>query len=284
MKLEINLAKNIGFCSGVNRAIKIAKEASAKFGEVAMLGDIVHNEIVIKDLNESGVKVYSKLEEIPKNIPIIFRSHGTPKEVWEKANALNLKIIDATCPLVKRIHKEAKRLEAEKRKIVIIGDHHHEEVEALVSEIKDPIVISNVEEAEKIDFYPKLGVVVQSTQDIAKVQEIIKVLCSKSEDLHFINTICASTRERQEQIKSLAIENDVMLIIGSPKSANTRRLLEISRRINPKSYLVNGPSDVSAEILEGARKVGIATGASTPLSVVESVMEKINEIGENKLN
>jgi len=278
MARKITIAQNVGFCSGVQRAIKIARDSAAKYGQVAMLGDIVHNEIVVEDLRQAGIRVFSNLEEIPAGLPVLFRSHGTPVAIWEKARARNMEIIDATCPLVRKIHQEVKALAAEKRQIIIIGDHGHEEVTAIASQVQETIVVANPADAGQIGFFARLGIVVQSTQDIENVRAIVAVLVNKTNDLRVINTICQPTRQRQEQIRQLAIENDVMLIIGSKNSANTRRLTAIAQALNPHTYQIETSQDIQNAWFERARTVALATGASTPLELVDSVVKKISEI------
>ena len=190
---KITIAKDAGFCSGVRMAIQKAKEAASEYSKVVMLGDIVHNEKVVRDLEDIGIKVADRIDKIDKSTPILFRSHGTKVDIWEKAKQMGLTIIDATCPLVLEIHKSAKMLEKEDRKVIIIGDHGHDEVEAIASQVKEPIVISNPRETKELKNIKKAGVVVQSTQLIDNVSEIISILSYKVEDLRFINTICAPT-------------------------------------------------------------------------------------------
>lgn len=277
MKRQITISKNIGFCSGVRRAIEKAQTAAAQFGKVAMLGEIVHNEKVVQQLEEKGVHVYRSLAKIEKGTPVIFRSHGTPPAVWKEARHRALTIIDATCPLVKKIHDAVRELENEGRQIVIIGDHNHEEVEGIASQVQAAKVIASADEAKSMPMTSKIGVVIQSTQDIFNVLEIVAVLLTKTNDLHVVNTICKPTRERQEQIRRLASENEVMIIIGSASSANTNRLTALARAINPNTYQIADSTELQAEWFKNVQTVGVSTGASTPDELVEAVVKKINE-------
>ena len=226
--MKIILAKGSGYCFGVRDAVQSAYDMSEKYGEVYMLGDIVHNESVVNDLEEKGVKVVDKLDQIPKDKPVLFRAHGTAKSVWKEAEDKKMNIIDATCPLVHEIHRDVKELEADGRKIIIIGDHGHDEVIGIASQVKNAIVISNVEEAEAFRKTKKAGIVSQSTQTIENVQEIINILMTKVFDMRFVNTICFPTKRNQEQIKELSKITDLMIIIGSFTSANSKRLTELS--------------------------------------------------------
>ena len=209
--MKIIIAKDAGYCFGVRDAVNSAYEMSKKYGEVYMLGDIVHNESVVSDLEKEGVRVVEKLDQIPKNKPVLFRAHGTAKEVWKKAEDKKMNIIDATCPLVHEIHHEVKALHKEGRKIIIIGDHGHDEVIGIASQVPDPVIVASVEEAEALRKTKKAGVVTQSTQTIENVQDIINILMTKVFDLRFVNTICFPTKRNQEQIKELSEVTDLML-------------------------------------------------------------------------
>ena len=234
--MKIIIAKDAGYCFGVRDAVDIAYNTSNDNGSVYMLGDIVHNERVVEDLSKSGIKVVDKLSDVPEDQPILFRAHGTKKEVWEKAIDTNMKIVDATCPLVYEIHEEVIKLESDGRKIIIIGDHDHDEVVGIASQVENPIIISTPDEAKEMKKVKYAGVVSQSTQSLENVQEIINILMTKIYDLHFINTICFPTKRNQEQIKKLAEKCDIMIVIGSFTSANSKRLALLAKERNKKSY------------------------------------------------
>ena len=276
--LSITIAKDVGFCLGVQRAIDIAKKAGKKHGSVAMLGDIVHNEQVVNDLKKLGVAVFEDIENIPINMPVIFRSHGTTAEVWQRARNRGLTIIDAACPLVNEIHVAARELEAEGRQVIIIGDPGHDEVEGIASQISNPIIVANEQDAEKLQKIRKAGIIIQSTQFHENVNSIVSALIFKVSDLRIINTICKPTRNRQSQVRELAENNDVMVIVGSFTSANTKRLTSIAKTINPNSYQVQGPADIQPEWFMNMKSVGISAGASTPDEIVVKVTEKIGAL------
>ncbi len=278
MQRDITIAENIGFCAGARNAIDKALDGTARYRRIAMLGAIVHNEKVINDLAQNGVEIIESLHHIPADEPLLLRAHGTPLYTRRKAEERGQHIIDATCPLVKQIHRAAKQLETDGRLVIIIGDHGHEEVAGIASRLSKPMVIANVKEAAALHRYTRLGVVVQSTQNLAEVKQILNVLFEKTDDLHFINTICKPTRQRQEQIRQLAREKDVMIIVGSATSANTRRLTKISKQLNPHTYQVNNAAEVQEKWIKSAQSVGISAGASTPSSTVEAVAKRIAEI------
>ena len=277
--MKLILAKDAGYCFGVRDAVNSAYEMSKKYGEVYMLGDIVHNESVVSDLEKEGVRVVEKLDQIPKDKPVLFRAHGTAKEVWKKAEDKKMNIIDATCPLVHEIHHEVKALHKEGRKIIIIGDHGHDEVIGIASQVPDPVIVASVEEAEALRKTKKAGVVTQSTQTIENVQDIINILMTKVFDLRFVNTICFPTKRNQEQIKELSEVTDLMIIIGSFTSANSKRLAELSSERNKNTFQVTCAAEINSSwFKDDVNSVGISAGASTPDWIIESVIKKVKEI------
>ena len=279
--MKILIAKDAGYCFGVRDAVNLAYETAEDHGDVYMLGHIVHNENVVKDLNEAGAKVVRKLKDVPKGKPIMFRAHGTSTKVWEKAQKQNMNIIDATCPLVKEIHDEVIKLEKEGRKIIIIGDHGHDEVVGIASQIKDPIIVATPDEAQKLRKMKKAGIVSQSTQTIENVQEIINILMTKVFDLRFINTICFPTKRNQQQLKDLSEKCDVMVVIGSFTSANSNRLTQLALERNDRSYQVTCADDLNSDWFNESDVVGITAGASTPDNVINNVTEKIKSFSNN---
>jgi 4-hydroxy-3-methylbut-2-enyl diphosphate reductase len=273
--MKITIAKDAGYCFGVRDAVNLAYKTAEEYGEVYMLGDIVHNENVIHDLDKSGAKVVDNIDEVPKDKPILLRAHGTKKDIWIEANKRKMNVVDATCPLVHEIHNEVKKLAEDGRQIFVIGDHGHDEVVAIADQVSGTIVIASKEEAKKVKKYKKAGVVSQSTQTIENVQEIINILMQKVFDIHFVNTICYPTKRNQEQIKTLAIESDIMLIIGSFTSANSKRLTLLSKLINKNTYQVTSAKNVKDEWFDNCKSVGISAGASTPDYLIEEVREKL---------
>ena len=278
--MRILLAKDAGYCFGVRDAVKMAYDTAKEYDEVYMLGDIVHNETVVRDLARSGTKVVADLKDIPKEKPVLFRAHGTVPELWEKARGNNQEIIDATCPLVTEIHEEIKKLEGEGRRTIIIGDHGHDEVVAIAAQVSEPIIIANPEEAHALRKMKKAGVVSQSTQMIENVQGIINILIRKVFDLRFINTICFPTRRNHEQIKELAVRSDTMIVIGSFTSANSKRLTQLALERNPRSYQVTSAEDLDPDWFKDSEIIGISAGASTPDNIINEIVEKIKIIGQ----
>ena len=278
--MKILLAKDAGYCFGVRDAVNLAYQTAKKEGEVFMLGDIVHNENVVKELEESGVKVVKNLDGVPENKPILFRAHGTVPDIWKESKKRVLDVVDATCPLVTEIHEEVKQLEAEDRKIIIIGDHGHDEVNGIKEQVKDALVVSNPKEAMQLRKMKKAGIVSQSTQMIENVQEIINILMTKVFDLRFVNTICFPTRRNHEQIKNLSEICDIMIVIGSFTSANSKRLTELAKMRNERTFQVTSAEDLDIDWFQQSDTVGISAGASTPDNIINEVLEEIKSIGK----
>ena len=270
--MKLIIAKDSGYCFGVRDAVDLAYKTAEESGDVYMLGNIVHNENVVKDLETVGAKVVRTLDDVPDKKPILFRAHGTSTDVWNKAKDKGMNIIDATCPLVKEIHNEVKALALEGRRIIIIGDHGHDEVIGIASQVKKSIIISSPEEAQNLRKMKKVGIVSQSTQTIENVQTIINIIMTKAFDLRFVNTICFPTKRNQQQLKDLSKKCDVMLIIGSFTSANSKRLHQLALERNKKSYQVTCVDDIESGWFNNAETVGITAGASTPDSIIQDVV------------
>ena len=276
--MKVLLAKDAGYCFGVRDAVNLAYETAEKEGEVYMLGHIVHNENVVTELEKTGTKVIDDLNEVPDNKPILFRAHGTVPKVWDEAEKRGINIVDATCPLVTEIHEEVRKLAAENRRIIIIGDHGHDEVNGIMEQVQDSIVVANPGEAKRLRKMKKAGVVSQSTQMIENVQDIINILMTKVFDLRFVNTICFPTRRNHEQIKSLAELSDIMIVIGSFTSANSKRLTQLSLARNKNSYQVMDENDIDKAWFDNIESVGISAGASTPDNIINKVIDKVKTI------
>ncbi len=282
MAATILVAKSAGFCFGVRDAITTALDTQKQAdGDVYMLGHIVHNEHVVQEIAEAGVKVVDSVSEIPEDATLLVRAHGTVPETYQQAADRKLDVVDATCPLVHEIHEEATELEEQGYRMVVIGDHGHDEVVGIAGHLKDPTIIATPEEvAEKIPQtrLKRIGVVSQSTQNITNVQAIISKLTAKSQELRFINTICGPTYQHQRDIRKLPQQVDVMIIVGSFTSANTCRLTSISQELNPRSYQVQASEDLQSEWFDGTETIGVHAGASTPDSVIDDVVTSIQTI------
>ncbi len=274
------LAKNAGFCAGAKLAIKKAMDASKKYPKkVYMLGDILHNQTVINKLAKAGIKVVESLDDIPKGSVLLIRAHGSSASVFSDAIDMGLTIVDATCPMVQDIHDEAVFFSVEGYKVIIIGDKGHDEVMGIAGDIERPIIVSDIKDAKSVKGkFKKVGLVVQSTQEKEKVLEIVKVLRKKFPNLVFKNTICTPTLTHQKELKELPKKNDAMVIIGSKKSANTKRLFEIAVRLNPKTFWIETEKEIDSKWFSGIKSVGVTAGASTPDEVIKKVVKILKKI------
>lgn len=282
--MKINLATSAGFCFGVRRAIEIALKTAKTNKPVFMLGDIVHNEEVVKKIKETGIKKINKLSSGKGKI-LLIRAHGCSMKTLQKTKELGYTIIDATCPMVKEIHAIVRKLEEKGLKIIVIGDKSHDEVKGITGQLrKKAMVIDRLENIplKRIRRIKQAGVVVQSTQNLDKVQGIIDILSENIPMIEFHNTICKPTRMKQNEIKIMPLKNDTMIIIGSKASANTKRIYEISKSLNKRSYWINSSSEIKKSWLNKARNVGITAGASTPESTIQEITQKIKTIVSKK--
>ncbi|HQP92041.1 MAG TPA: 4-hydroxy-3-methylbut-2-enyl diphosphate reductase [Candidatus Omnitrophota bacterium] len=279
MNIKIDLARSAGFCFGVRRAIGLAFETAKRGKTVHMLGDIVHNEEVVKDISNAGIKKIKTLKN-GKNSILLIRAHGTPPEIPKKALSIGYQIVDATCPMVKEIHRKVSEMEKNGYRIIVIGDKKHDEVRGIVGQLKTKAIVIETKENIKnsrVNNIKKACIVVQSTQNLETVEEIVKLLKAGIKEVVFHNTICNPTRTRQNEIKEMARKNDCMVIIGSKKSANTKRLFEISKKLNKNSYWVTGAKGLRKVWFKGKKSAGITAGASTPDSTTGSVIGKIRD-------
>ncbi len=280
--MKINLAKSAGFCFGVKRAIAMANAAARDCTEVVMLGDIVHNEDVVKKIEKAGIKKINKLRE-GEGKTLLVRAHGATQKTITAAKRLRYAVLDATCPMVKEIHEIAKKHERKSYTVIVIGDKNHDEVNGIVGQLKQKaIVIDFIKNIpyQKIKKIKKACVVSQSTQNIDKVLTIAEELKRYIPEIKFFNTICQPTRTKQKEIRCLPLNNDAMVIIGSRTSANTRRLYEISKSLNKNSYYVESEKELKARWFKKTKSTGITAGASTPDEATQRVIKRIRTIAK----
>lgn len=285
MPEEIKLAKFAGFCYGVKRAVETVKKLKAENPdkEVSVLGELIHNTDVIKELESLGIKTINEIPEKGEGICVV-RSHGESPEVIEKIKNAGFIIHDLTCPDVKKVQQTAVELAKNDYYVVIVGKSEHPEVIAIKANAKlwsDKVVVAaeveQLKDYEKeIKFHKRVGVVVQTTQRIATLNKIVEYLTSIAKEIHIANTICASTSMRQSEARELAKESDLVIVAGSKKSANTTHLAEILKDITTTIHIENDSElDNYAELIKNAKKIGITAGASTPQSIIEKVIKKL---------
>lgn len=278
--MEILVAKNAGFCFGVKRAINMAQDCVKEAdGNIYTLGPIIHNPQVVKELEESGISKVDKVEEI-NNGTVIVRSHGVTLHEMETIKEKGLKVVDATCPFVKKTHEYVELLTREGYSVIVVGEKEHPEVKGILSYgAKDIVAAASVEDLKDMPRRKKIGIVAQTTQSIENLQAVVAYCLKKASELKIFNTICNATSVRQQESIELAKQVDCMIVVGGRNSANTNRLAEICRKIQPKTYHIEVPEELNQIQFNGAKNVGITAGASTPNWIIEKVIEAL----ENKL-
>ena len=287
MPKEITLAKYAGFCYGVKRAVETAKRLKAENPDtpVSVLGELIHNAEVIKELESLGIRTLTELPENGSGICVI-RSHGESPEVIEKIKQAGFTPVDLTCPDVKKVQQKAVELAKEDYFVVIVGKSEHPEVIAIRANAAlwtdNVTVASTVEQliplADKIKAHKKVGVVVQTTQRLETLNKIVEYLTSISKELHVANTICASTSMRQKEARELAAINDLMIVVGSKKSANTTHLAEILKGITKTIHIeTDAELEYYSDIINKSEKIAVTAGASTPQIIIDNVITKLKK-------
>ena len=276
--VEIRVASEAGACYGVERALQMVKAAAdERAGRVHTLGPLIHNPRVVAGLEERGVTVVSSPEEAAGDA-LLLRTHGVTPDEEARARSLCSRVLDATCPFVKKVHLAAERLSTEGYQVVVVGEAGHPEVEATLPHAPGAVVIGSAAEAAALPHARKVGVVVQTTARRALLAEVVGELLGVAEEVRVVNTICEATAGHQAAADELAREADVMVVIGGRNSANTTRLAEISAARCPRTHHVEGADELCPSWFEGARVIGITAGASTPASQIEAVRERIAEL------
>lgn len=278
--MKVRLAKKIGFCFGVRRAIEMAEVALRSNSDVYALSSIIHNEQVVNDLSSRGLKVIKDIGRIKKGV-VIIPSHGISPKIADALKKKRLKIIDATCPFVLKAQETARRLSEAGYSIIIVGDANHPEIKALVDFISGGVFIVKDKEGAKrlaFDQDEKYCVISQTTQATDNFMDVVKTIADKRpKELKVVNTICKDAEKRQKAASELAGEVDAMFIVGGRNSANTRRLSEVCGNILRNSHLVETRKDLKNGWVKPSYVIGITSGASTPDWVVKSVVDKIKQ-------
>ncbi len=283
--MKVLLCRPRGFCAGVERAIETVERALQKFGSpVYVRHEIVHNQVVVRDLEQKGAVFVEDLSTVPEGSHVIFSAHGVAPEVFEQASRFKLEAIDATCPLVTKVHAEAKRFAARGFTILLIGHANHVEVEGVVGEAPDQtIVVASPAEAEQVQVPDptKIGVLTQTTLSVDEAMQVMGVLKRRFPELTTPRKedICYATTNRQMAVKELRGQVDIWLVIGDPMSSNSNRLRELGADSGVPAHLVLGPQELEAAWFEGVRAVGITSGASTPESSVRAVVDHLRGLG-----
>lgn len=275
--MEVIVAKSAGFCFGVKRAVeKVYEQIGRTDKPIYTYGPIIHNEEVVKDLEKKGVQVLETEDQLKalKDGVVVIRSHGVGKHIYDIMEENGLEIVDATCPFVKKIHKIATEQNKDKRRLIIIGNEKHPEVEGIKGWGNDNTLV--VETPEQVETLPlsegeRLCIVSQTTFNYKKFQDLVEKFSETRYDILVLNTICNATQERQVEAKRIASEVDAMIVIGGKSSSNTQKLYEICRRECKNTYYIQTLGDLDPECVNSVRSVGITAGASTPNHIIEEV-------------
>jgi 4-hydroxy-3-methylbut-2-enyl diphosphate reductase len=283
--MRVVLAQPRGFCAGVERAIEIVERAIERFGPpVFVRHEIVHNRHVVEGLRAKGAVFVEELDEIPEGRYAIFSAHGVSKAVVEAARRRGLNVIDATCPLVSKVHTEGTRYADQGRQVILIGHAGHPEVEGTMGQVPGGVLlISTVEDVSRLSVCDatKLAYVTQTTLSVDDTRAVIEALKNRFPEIVGPNTkdICYATQNRQQAVRQLAQEVDVILVIGAPNSSNSNRLREMAEELGVSSYLIEDASQLRPEWLANADAVGVTAGASAPDVLVQDLVARLGELG-----
>jgi 4-hydroxy-3-methylbut-2-enyl diphosphate reductase len=280
---NIIVAQTAGFCFGVRIAVDMAKQAGEKLGHAYTNGPIIHNKQVVNYLKSIGVEEMQDYSQLKPGDTVIIRSHGVPPKTERMLKELNINVLDATCPFVKKVHDKVKQLVEEGYFVVIIGEEGHPEVIGTLGHLEEVggkgVVVENFEDlVKKVPKRNRIGVVAQTTQSEDFFREAVGYLAENTEELKVFNTICDATSVRQEEVKKIAPEVDVMIIIGGKHSGNTQRLYQISKALNPNTYHIETADELQNQWFENKENIGVSAGASTPDWIIQEVVNKIKEI------
>lgn len=286
--ININLANPRGFCAGVDRAIMIVEKALEKFGApIYVRHEVVHNKYVIDDLKKKGAIFVEEIEEIPEGSHVIYSAHGVSKKIREKSKKFNLIPIDATCPLVTKVHNEVNKMYNENYHIIMIGHQGHPEVEGTMGQIEKNSpkasihLIETVKDIDQLNINKdeKISYVSQTTLSVDDTKQIIDALKIKFPHIKSPkgSDICYATQNRQDAIKLMIQDHDLIIIVGSKNSSNSNRLVEIAKQNNVESFLIDNPDEIDFELLRDKKNIGISAGASAPEILVDQIITKISK-------
>ncbi|MDZ4201990.1 MAG: 4-hydroxy-3-methylbut-2-enyl diphosphate reductase [Gallionella sp.] len=288
--MQVLLANPRGFCAGVDRAITIVERALALHGApVYVRHEVVHNKFVVDDLRQKGAVFIEELRDVPVGSVLVFSAHGVPQSVRQEAEIRGLTVFDATCPLVTKVHLQVKRLREQGMEIVMIGHAGHPEVEGTMGQVADGMyLVESPQQAATLAVKDErnLAFVTQTTLSVDDASSIINAL--KAHFPHIVgpkkDDICYATQNRQDAVKLLVKQCDVVIVVGSPNSSNSNRLREVAANVGIPAYLVDNASELQAEWLKGSVRVGISAGASAPELLVQGVVERLREMGAGEIN
>jgi len=282
---EVLLAQPRGFCAGVDRAIEIVERALELFGApIYVRHEIVHNAYVVADLRKKGAIFIEELSDVPEGATLIFSAHGVSKAVRSEAEARGLRVFDATCPLVTKVHIEVAKMRQEGFDIVMIGHKGHPEVEGTMGQSGEGMhLVEDIDDVLKLDLPDpqRIAYVTQTTLSVDDASAIIDALKSKYPEIKEPKKqdICYATQNRQDAVKFLAPQCDVVIVVGSPNSSNSSRLREVAEKRGIPSYMVDSPTQIDPQWVEGKKRIGVTAGASAPEVLAQAVIARLRELG-----
>ncbi|WP_334108164.1 4-hydroxy-3-methylbut-2-enyl diphosphate reductase [Methylobacillus sp.] len=283
--MEIVLANPRGFCAGVDRAIIIVEQALEKFGApIYVRHEVVHNKFVVDDLKKKGAIFVEELDEVPAGNTVIFSAHGVSKDVRAEAEERGLRVFDATCPLVTKVHIEVEKMRAAGKEIIMIGHKGHPEVEGTMGQSEGGMyLVETPEDVEKLEVADpaQLAYVTQTTLSIDDASSIVDALKTRFPQIMSprSDSICYATQNRQDAVKVMARDCDLVIVVGSPNSSNSNRLREVAQNQGVESYMVDNASFLDPAWIVGKKRIGVSAGASAPEVLVQEVIRKLGELG-----
>jgi 4-hydroxy-3-methylbut-2-en-1-yl diphosphate reductase len=273
--MRVEVAKHAGICYGVERALRLAELASRSGSDVHTLGPLIHNPQAVAALREKGVEAAKTLDDVDGGT-LVIRSHGVEPAIIEEALFRGLDVVDATCPHVSKAHEAAEELLRGGYIVVIVGEADHPEVEGILAHAGGrAVVVSSASELPERFGGRRIGIVVQTTQSLKRLSEVVEAILPHASELRVFNTICSATSKRQQAAEELAETVDVMVVVGGHNSGNTTRLVQICAEVNPHVYHVETPDDLDPAWFDGATRVGVTAGASTPDEQMQAVIRAI---------
>jgi len=289
--MKVFLANPRGFCAGVERAIKIVERAIDKHGApIYVRHEVVHNQFVVNNLKEKGAIFVDEINQVPEGGIVVFSAHGVSQRVRKDANSITSTIYDATCPLVTKVHKEVTRRQKQNHQVILIGHAGHPEVEGTLgqsNDIKNITLVESISDVETLDFPTgtDISYTTQTTLSVDDTQEIVESLQSKFSQIQSPkkSDICYATQNRQDSVKAIINNSDMLLVLGSKNSSNSNRLQEIAKKNKKPAYLIDGANDINPAWLKGINSIGITAGASAPEILVQEVVSYLLDNGANEV-
>ena len=289
--MKVFLANPRGFCAGVERAIEIVERAIDKHGApIYVRHEVVHNQFVVNNLKQKGAVFVDEINQVPKGGIVVFSAHGVSQKVRKDANSITSTIYDATCPLVTKVHKEVTRRQKQNHQVILIGHAGHPEVEGTLgqsNDIKKITLVESISDVETLDFPTGIDIsyTTQTTLSVDDTRQIVESLQSKFPQIQAPkkSDICYATQNRQDSVKAIIKNSDMLLVLGSKNSSNSNRLREIAKKNKKPAYLIDGAKDINPEWLKGLNSIGVTAGASAPEILVQEVISYLLDNGANEI-